>query len=511
MDGGADRAARAVRDITSAAMLANALGGAVALVFLQWLTFGTGLSDRNSRISIVVGAGYAVATVALGFRRGRHSFATVAEWLAHDRDPTPAERAATLSQPARLAIQSFEYWAGGAALFGLLNAAAFHTPAVRVVQVTATILLAGLATCMAFFLLCERRLRPVFAAALSGSLPARPATLGIRPRLVLSWALGSGVVLLGLVLLPLATEKHRHSHLVGSTVFLSVTGLVAGFVLTAMAARSVADPIEEVRAGLPHVRAGDLDVSVTVDDGGEVGLLQAGFNEMVSGLRERLLYRELLNRHIGDEVARYAIERGIGLGGEVRNVSALFVDVIGSTAIAQERPPTEVVALLNELFARVVGTVTVEGGWVNKFEGDAALCVFGAADDLHDHAACALRAARQLRQSLTTWAIDGGLDAAIGVSSGAAVAGNVGSEARYEYTVIGDPVNEAARLSEVAKARPERLVASDVTIAAAGGKAGAWVACGAQTLRGRNQPTTLFVPIELPSESGAAASTVDRA
>ena len=304
------------------------------------------------------------------------------------------------------------------------------------------------------------------------------------------------MVLLGLVLLPLGKENNRHIHLVGSTVFLAITGLVAGLILTVMAARSVADPIEEVRAGLRRVQRGDLDVNVIVDDGGEVGLLQAGFNEMVDGLRERLLYRDLLDRHIGDEVARYAIEHGVGLGGEVRDVSALFVDVIGSTGIAQQRPPTEVVALLNELFRLVVAAVTPEGGWVNKFEGDAALCVFGAPDDRPDHAGSALRAARQLRRSLASWSAGGGLDAAIGVSSGTAVAGNVGSEERYEYTVIGDPVNEAARLSELAKSRPERLVASGSTIIAAAGEAAAWLDVGRETLRGRSQPTALFVPLE---------------
>jgi adenylate cyclase len=236
-----------------------------------------------------------------------------------------------------------------------------------------------------------------------------------------------------------------------------------------------------------RVQDGELDVSVTVDDGGEIGLLQAGFNDMVAGLRERVLFRDLLGRHVGDEVARYAVEHGVGLGGELREVSALFVDVIGSTALAQSLPATDVVGLLNQLFQLVVDAVRAEGGWVNKFEGDAALCVFGVPLDQPDHAARALRAAHRLRDCLAAW---GGLDAAIGVSSGPAVAGNVGSEERYEYTVIGDPVNEAARLSEAAKARPERVLASGAVVAAAG--AVDWTLVGRTTLRGRAEPTELF-------------------
>ena len=233
---------------------------------------------------------------------------------------------------------------------------------------------------------------------------------------------------------------------------------------------------------------------MAVDDGGEVGLLQAGFNDMVAGLRERLLFRELLDHHIGDEVCAVRRRAWCRPSGEVREVSALFVDVIGSTGLAQAMPATEVVEALNELFRLVVRAVSAEGGWVNKFEGDAALCVFGAPDAQPDHAARALRAARRLRGDLAVWATRGGLDAAIGVSSGTAVAGNVGSEQRYEYTVIGDPVNEAARLSELAKSKVERVAASGATVAAAQGHASEWVAAGSETLRGRSEPTQLFAP-----------------
>ncbi|MBA2624662.1 MAG: adenylate/guanylate cyclase domain-containing protein, partial [Acidimicrobiia bacterium] len=106
---------------------------------------------------------------------------------------------------------------------------------------------------------------------------------------------------------------------------------------------------------------------------------------------------------------------------------------------------------------------------MNKFEGDGALCVFGAPGDQPDHAARALRAGVALRRAVVALGErHPDLDAGIGISSGPAVAGNVGAEARYEYTVIGDPVNEAARLTELAKSRDSRLLASAAAIAAAG-------------------------------------------
>jgi adenylate cyclase len=154
-----------------------------------------------------------------------------------------------------------------------------------------------------------------------------------------------------------------------------------------------------------------------------------------------------------------------------------------------------VVADLNALFEAVVRTARDEGGWVNKFEGDAALCVWGAPEDVDDHAARALRTAIALRRELVKLAVTHrDLDAGIGVSSGTAVVGNIGAEERYEYTVIGDPVNEASRLTELAKAEPGRVLASGAAVSMAGGGAGEWCPMGAVTVRGHDEPTELFAP-----------------
>jgi adenylate cyclase len=151
------------------------------------------------------------------------------------------------------------------------------------------------------------------------------------------------------------------------------------------------------------------------------------------------------------------------------------------------------VARLNDFFRIVVETVEQHGGWVNKFEGDAALCVFGAPIARSDSACDALRAARALREGLAREASR--LDAGIGVSAGPAVAGNVGTEQRFEYTVIGDPVNEAARLCELAKRRPERLLANAAVVERAGDEeAACWVRRESVVLRGRDTPTRLATP-----------------
>jgi adenylate cyclase len=231
-----------------------------------------------------------------------------------------------------------------------------------------------------------------------------------------------------------------------------------------------------------------------VDDGSEVGLLEAGFNRMAAGLRERERLRDLFGRHVGEEVASAALENDgeIELGGEVREVAAMFVDMIGSTRLALARSPGEVVSLLNTFFCLVVEVVEEHGGWVNKFEGDAALCVFGAPTARPDAAADALRAGRRVRERMAELR---GADAAIGISAGPAVAGNVGARERFEYTVIGDPVNEAARLCELAKQRPGRLLASDAVLErAAREEAARWEVREQVVLRGRDRPTGVAEP-----------------
>ena len=135
-------------------------------------------------------------------------------------------------------------------------------------------------------------------------------------------------------------------------------------------------------------------MTVPVSASGEVGHLQQGFNAMVAGVRERERLQTLLGHHVGADVAELALQGD--LGSEQREASVLFIDVVGSTAMAERLQPAEVVGRLNDLFDVVVRVVESEGGLVNKFDGDGALCIFGAPTTIIDHATRALRAARTL-------------------------------------------------------------------------------------------------------------------
>jgi adenylate cyclase len=172
----------------------------------------------------------------------------------------------------------------------------------------------------------------------------------------------------------------------------------------------------------------------------------------------------------------------------------IFVDIIGSTQLVTGRPATEVVELLNRFFAVVVEEVDRHHGLVNKFEGDAALAVFGVPVTLEHAEDEALAAARTIAERLNTEVPE--CQAGIGGASGQVVAGNVGAKERFEYTVIGEPVNEAARLCELAKSTPNRLVASSDTVSnATENERGRWALGDTVTLRGYDEPTRLALPV----------------
>ncbi|MGH8918392.1 MAG: adenylate/guanylate cyclase domain-containing protein, partial [Actinomycetes bacterium] len=181
--------------------------------------------------------------------------------------------------------------------------------------------------------------------------------------------------LVGLLLAPIGLGRRRISDFTSTLIFLCVGGLLSGFTITTGAARAVSEPLRAVRSALRRVEAGDLDVMVAVDDLGEVGQLQAGVNRMVEGLRQRRQLEDLFGRYVGEEVAAQALRRGTERSGERDRASVLFVDLRGSTAMAAELEPEQVVQTLNAYFAAVEGAVRDHGGWVNKFEGDGALCV----------------------------------------------------------------------------------------------------------------------------------------
>ena len=480
-------AGRFTRRLALSMVTANVVGALVVFVYLVFI-----VPDRPTdtaaavRLNAVVASGYLLLALVLGAVGGVLLQLRLLRWLRPGHEIGTADQHVTLRLPARLVRLYGALWEVAVVLFAALNAPRSVDGAV---DVAVTIAAGGATTCALSYLLAERVLRPVVAEVMRGQSDPPPVVLGVRRRVLLSWALGTGIPLLGVAL---AALPHGEQEPPGAlpVLFLCAVGLAVGLLAMDVAARSVSEPVAVVAEALRTVGTGQFDVSVPVDDVSEIGQLQSGFGAMVSGLRERERLRDLFGRQVGTDVARLSLERGVQLGGERRDVAVLFVDVVGSTALAVGHDPEEVVRRLNAFFGVVVEVVTRHHGWVNKFEGDAALCVFGAPEDRPDAAACALAAARAMAHDLEPLP----LQAAVGVGAGPVVAGHVGTEDRFEYTVIGDAVNVTARLCELAKSTPGRVLADAAVVSAAGQESDEWEPCGEAVLRGREAATSLARP-----------------
>ena len=472
----------AVPAIVLLVLVANLVG--VATVTMLLVGVDDGSTEGRTPVLVAV-AVYLVVALPLAVLAGLRRQRVTNGWLMARRAPTSAEAGHALRLPVDTALVAGVVWLVGAVLIGTVSALAFPDARVGLRTGIAT-LLGGMATAGVTYLLVARAARTVTAVALAAHPPAGALTLGVRPRLLLTWGLTSAVPMLGVALLFLDPSNPGGPG-EGAVVFLVVVSVLTGGLATLLTARAVGQPLRDLREAVGRVGRGSYDVRVVVDDAGEIGLLQEGVNTMAAGLAERERLRDLFGRHVGTSVADRALATGVSLDGEERTVAALFVDIAGSTSLVRRTGPEEMVGLLNRFFEIVVETIEDDGGLVNKFEGDAALCVFGAPTDHPDPAGAALRAARRICDAVRD---AGEVDVGVGVACGRVWAGQVGAASRLEYTVIGDPVNEAARLTELAKDHPGRAVASEATVLAADpGEREHWERDGEVELRGRGEPT----------------------
>ncbi len=488
----------------------NMVGAAVVFVVNNFAVPAPPLQDDMKVALAIAVPTYVLVAAAIGVVWGTATSLRALRWatLGADVVPTEEERRQALNVPLQLTLMQLALWLAGSAVFTVLT---IVLQPERAVSTCLTVAIGALVVAGISYLLTEFALRPVAARALADTeLNNKVRFVGVGPRMVIFWAIGTGVPVIGLLVAAILALVDDRSPRDGGTTLdqmaivtmvVCAAVLIFGFMLTDLNARSVVAPIMSVREALRSVEEGDLDTDVVVYDGTELGALQSGFNQMVGGLREKEKLRDLFGRHVGHDVAAAAAAVATGeveLGGETRVASVLFIDLVGSTAYASDHEAAEVVGVLNRFFGVVVDEVDRRGGLVNKFIGDAVLAIFGAPVPDEDHAASALAAARSMAIRLEEELPEVG--AGIGVATGRVVAGNVGSESRYEYTVIGDAVNSASRLTELAKDVPGGVLAMWETVVAAVERGDAdaaahWEKSGAKVLRGRTEKTALAVPV----------------
>jgi adenylate cyclase len=248
------------------------------------------------------------------------------------------------------------------------------------------------------------------------------------------------------------------------------------------------------------------------------GILDRGAFAIID-LRRQVEQIEAQLNHVRTTFGRYVSSKVVDsllsdpsklkLGGELRDVTIMFADIRGYTTMSEAMEPTEVIDLLNRYYERVTGIILEQQGMINEFEGDAILAVFGAPNDLPDHAYRAVCAAQGMLAAVDLlnleFEADGtnlkwkgaGIDRLairIGLHSGPVVAGNVGSEQRTKYAVIGDTVNTAARVEGLCKTLKTDLLLSAKTLAEMDGKALpiALKPMGRHPVRGRSEDVEVY-------------------
>ena len=485
--------------ITTVIVATNFVGAVAVLVISEWVVPTPPVADTGHvrLVNAIAAAAYVLFAVPTGTLLGVRGLRHLRQWMAEDRPATNAEMRSVLRAPIRLFLVQVSLWLIAALAFAILNATYSASLGVTVAIVVTT---TGVVTASSAYLLTEIAMRPAAARALAHGAPERLVVPGVATRSVVAWVLGTGVTTAGMVeigilalarVTQLSRDPSRGVEKLGiSMVALGGSGFVVGLIAVILVARITADPIDSVRRALARVQRGDLDVSVPVFDGTQTGQLQLGFNEMVEGLKERERIREAFGTYVDPSVADHILQEEELTGLEVE-VTLMFVDIRDFTGFSERTGAEQVVAAINELFEQIVPIVHAHGGRVDKFIGDGLLAVFGAPRRQRDHADQALAAALEIADSVRS---RNELQLGAGLNSGTVVAGNVGGAGRFEFSVIGDPVNVAARVEAATRLTGDAILIAERTAELLTAPHPPLVERHGVELKGKTEPVRLFAP-----------------
>ena len=250
----------------------------------------------------------------------------------------------------------------------------------------------------------------------------------------------------------------------GSIIYMTVVMMTVGLAIAVYLGLRFSMPISQLVAATEAIGKGDYRYRVELDRQDELGNLATAFNQMGEELFRHTLTRQSFGKYVGEEVLEMILAdpEKMWLKGHKNEATILFADIRGFTAYAEDREPEEVVEMLNTFFEIATRAILDFGGYVDKFIGDCVLGVFGVPVFRKDHVERTVRAAMDLMDQLRVHSIHGNpllSSVGIGIHTGSIVSGNIGSQAKMEYTVIGDTVNLASRLSELAS--PGEVLVTD--------------------------------------------------
>jgi class 3 adenylate cyclase len=274
------------------------------------------------------------------------------------------------------------------------------------------------------------------------------------------------------VIRPLVAKAQREVSLAAGAL------LFAALVVALSISRRITRPLQRLRLAADALSAGDTSAVVPVATRDEVGELTRAFNKMSQSLHQKDRIERAFRRYVSDHVLQEVMNdpSSIQLKGERREVTVMFIDIRQFTRITSRLGPERLVAFLNEAFELITARLLEQGATVDKYVGDGILAYTGAPIPSDDHASRAVAAAIAIQRSvdernLATESNDESfvrLEIGIGIHTGTVVVGNIGSERKMDFTAIGEPVNAASRLQELA-APGQILITGDVSAHLSGG------------------------------------------
>ena len=241
-------------------------------------------------------------------------------------------------------------------------------------------------------------------------------------------------------------------------VVVGAAAFVVGIVLILLFARRSTKPLRTLASAMQEVGKGNLAARVTVKSRDEVGVLGEAFNWMMRGLEEGEFVKRIFKRYVTRQVAEKILSEKefVNLKGDRREVSILFADIRGFTKFSQHMSPEEIIALLNHYFAPIIDVIIENEGVLDKFIGDGFLAFWNAPMSQKDYALRTCQAALGIQRVIARLNFQREnegkvqIQMGMGIHTGTAIAGNIGSSRRMEYTIIGESVNFAERLQEAA-------------------------------------------------------------
>ena len=293
-------------------------------------------------------------------------------------------------------------------------------------------------------------------------------------------------------------------------IYLSIIVLFLSVMFIWFFSKSISRPVKTLARAAEQIEQGEFELDLKPKTKDEIGLLTSSFVKMGKGLAERERLKDSFGRFINKEIAELAMRGELALGGETKETTIFFSDIRSFTAISEKLTPAEVVEFLNEYMTSMVECVNATHGVVDKFIGDAIMCVWGAptsAGSPKEDALNCIRAALRMRAALMIFNRGRGGDKkpviriGCGINSGPVVAGQIGSTQRMEYTVIGDAVNLASRTEALNKPLGTDILITEYTYALVHDSV-LVEEMPSVTVKGKEKPLRMFAVINMPAEDG---------